>query len=496
MKYQNPVVRGMYPDPSVCRAEDKYYMVCSSFHYFPGVPLFESEDMVNWKQIGHCLTRASQLPLKEAQTITGIFAPTIRYDNGRFYMVTTNVSINKNFYVYTDDIYGEWSEPVYVDQGGIDPTLYFEDGRSFFLSNGEDENGISCIRMCEIDINTGGKLSETKPLWYGTGGRYIEAPHLYKFGKFYYILDAEGGTEYGHMVNYARSKSMWGPFEACPGNPVLTNRNLGGYLLQGTGHGDVIEDKNGNWWFIHLAFRQIDKWLTFHHLGREVCLVPVTWEDDWFYMGDGTARLSYDLPGIAGSQSTRSFHKTLADLTLQSDWCFLREYCAERYGFSADHLKIEASADDLFGLGYPSFAAIRQSEMRMEISAAAESDCEEAGISMYMDERHHYDIYLHRGEEIVLRYTIGCISKEMMSVPIKDKSAGKARFHIKASETKYRFYVDDREVGCADTKYLSSEVAGGFTGVVIGLYAVDKEKRYAVFTDFSLKHDEGISDEK
>ena len=114
MKYQNPVVRGMYPDPSVCRAEDKYYMVCSTFQYFPGVPLFESDDMVNWKQIGHCITRKSQLDLEKAQTTTGVYAPTIRYHKGRFYMVTTNVSVNRNFYIYTDDIYGEWSEPVFV----------------------------------------------------------------------------------------------------------------------------------------------------------------------------------------------------------------------------------------------------------------------------------------------------------------------------------------------------------------------------------------------
>ncbi|MDE7282864.1 MAG: glycoside hydrolase family 43 protein, partial [Lachnospiraceae bacterium] len=322
MRYKNPIVRGMYPDPSVCRAGDKYYMVCSTFQYFPGVPLFESEDMVNWEQIGHCLTGTSQLDLKGAQTISGIYAPTIRYNNGRFYMVTTNVSIDKNFYVYTDDIYGEWSEPVYVEQGGIDPSLYFEGDRSFFISNGEDAQGVNCIRMCEIDIETGRKLSETRPLWYGSGGRYIEAPHLYKFGKYYYILDAEGGTEYGHMVNYARSENMWGPFEPCPKNPVLTNRNLGGYQLQGTGHGDVIEDKDGNWWFIHLAFRQIDRWQPYHHLGREVCLVPVEWRDGWFYMGNGTAKLEYELPDIQGAQKTLTFCKTFADLSLKTDWVF------------------------------------------------------------------------------------------------------------------------------------------------------------------------------
>ncbi|MDE5866225.1 MAG: glycoside hydrolase family 43 protein [Lachnospiraceae bacterium] len=492
MKYKNPIVRGMYPDPSVCRAGDKYYMVCSTFQYFPGVPLFESEDMVNWKKIGHCLTRTSQLYLKGAQTTGGIYAPTIRYNNGRFYMVTTNVSIDKNFYVYTDDIYGEWSEPIYVEQGGIDPSLYFEGDRSFFISNGEDEQGLNCIRMCEIDIVTGRKLSETRPLWYGSGGRYIEAPHLYKFGKYYYILDAEGGTEYGHMVNYARSENIGGPFEAFPKNPVLTNRNLGGYQLQGTGHGDVIEDKDGNWWFIHLAFRQIDRWQPYHHLGREVCLVPVEWSDGWFYMGNGTAKLEYELPDIPGTQNTLSFHKTFADLSLKTDWVFLREYCEKQYEFGEDYLKIKASADDIFGLGYPSFAAIRQSEFQMEIQCRIESRCKEAGITLYMDERHHYDIYLNNDSCVVLRYTIGCVSKEMQSVQMQGNHA---EIKITTDALGYRFYIMENgvkktELGYADTRYLSSEVASGFTGVMIGLYAVDDAEQTALFTDLLISHDE------
>ncbi len=492
MKYKNPIVRGMYPDPSVCRAGDKYYMVCSTFQYFPGVPLFESEDMVNWKQIGHCLTGTSQLELKGAQTISGIYAPTIRYNNGRFYMVTTNVSIDKNFYVYTDDIYGEWSEPVYVEQGGIDPSLYFEGDRSFFISNGEDGKGVNCIRMCEIDIETGRKLSETRPLWYGSGGRYIEAPHLYKFGKYYYILDAEGGTEYGHMVNYARSENMWGPFEPCPENPVLTNRNLGGYQLQGTGHGDVIEDRNGNWWFIHLAFRQIDRWQPYHHLGREVCLVPVEWRDGWFYMGNGTAALEYELPDIKGTQNALSFRKTFADLSLKTDWCFLREYRAKQYEFGRDYLKIKASADDIFGLGYPSFAAVRQSEFQMEIQCRIENRCKEAGITLYMDERHHYDVYLNNDSCVVLRYTIGCVSKEMQSVQMQENHAV---IKIVADALGYRFYImendaEKTELGYADTRYLSSEVASGFTGVMIGLYAVDDAEQTALFTDLLISHEE------
>lgn len=491
MQYQNPVLRGMYPDPSVCRAGDKYYMVCSTFQYFPGVPLFESEDMVNWKQIGHCLTRESQLKLDGVSSAGGIYAPTIRYHEGRFYMVTTNTTDKGNFYVYTDDVYGEWSEPVWVEQDGIDPSLFFEGGKAYFISNGYDEaTGRSCIQMCEIDIETGKKRSETKPLWHGTGGRYLEAPHLYKFGEYYYILDAEGGTEYGHMVNYARSRSMWGPFEAFPGNPVLTNRNLGGYELQGAGHGDILVDKDGHWWFMHLAFRQIDRWMPFHHLGRESCLVPVTWKDDWFYIGDGTSRLSYELPERKAAPQQLAFEKNIGNLAESHEWCFLRNYIPENHVITKESIRLTGTADTLFGLGLPTFAGIRQSELTMDITAAVQSECEEAGLTFFMDEGHHYDLFLDGEGNAVLRLSIGSLSADVKRVHV-GRSAG---FKVEAKPKEYRFLVvvedEEIELGVAETRYLSSEVACGFTGVMIGLYAVDKEGKCAEFTEFSLRHSE------
>ncbi len=490
MKYKNPVLRGMYPDPSVCKAGEKYYMVCSSFQYFPAVPLFESEDMINWKQIGHCLTRGSQINLTDAMACSGIFAPTIRFYKGRFYMVTTNATTHSNFYVYTDDIYGEWSEPILVDQDGIDPSLYFEEDRAYFMSNGMDESlGRSCIRMCEIDIETGKKLSDTMPLWYGTGGRFMEAPHLYKIGEYYYILDAEGGTEYGHMVNYARSKNLWGPFEAFEGNPVLTNRNLGGYIIQGAGHGDLLEDNKGNWWFMHLAFRQSGQWMTFHHLGRECYLVPVTWKDGWFYMGDGTTHLEYDLPNIDFKPQERTFKKTFETLDAEKDWCFIRNYNKACYDFGKDYLKLKGTKDTLFKAEYPTLAAIRQEEFEMDIACDVESKCEEAGITLFLDEGHHYDLYVEQSNKVVLRLNIGCVSQRVKEIQLEEALV---RLYIKAEHEKYYFYVmkeNHKEyMGYADTKYLSSEVAGGFTGVMIGLYAVDQLNREARFTNLHIEH--------
>lgn len=483
MRYQNPIVRGMYPDPSVCRAGDRYYMVCSSMNFFPGVPLFESEDMVNWKPIGHCLTRESQLDLTGAEISSGIFAPTIRYHEGRFYMVTTNAVHHDNFYVYTDDIYGEWSEPIFVKQEGIDPSLFFEDGRTYFISNGGDEQG-SCIIMSEIDLETGELLTEPKALWRGTGGRFMEAPHLYKIGEYYYVLDAEGGTEYGHMVNYGRSRELWGPFEPFPGNPVLTNRNLGGYLLQGAGHGDLLEDRHGNWWFVHLAFRQEDMWGTWHHLGRETCLVPVEWRDGWFFMGNGTSALSYDLPERAAEPQKRSYRKSFATLAEDREWCFLRRFDAERYAWEKDALTLSGASDSLFSKGSPTMAAVRQCEFRETISCRVENRCQEAGLTLFMDERHHYDLYLNDAGEAVLRLTIGSLSAETG----RKKVGASAELRIEANEYRYAFYADGGLLGSMETRYLSTEVAGGFTGVVLGLYAVDEAGRRATFRGLQIEH--------
>ena len=245
--YRNPVLPGFYPDPSVCRVGEDYYLVTSTFEFFPGVPVFHSRDLVHWEQIGHALTRASQLPLREAPPSGGIYAPTIRYHDGVFYMVTTNVSYGGNFYVTATDPAGPWSDPIYVDQAGIDPSLLFDDdGKVYFLSNG---NG--CMSICEIDIRTGEKLAPTRPSWRGTGGRYPEAPHLYKIDGLYYLMIAEGGTEYGHMETIARSISPYGPWEPSPRNPILTNRNTEQNMpIQGTGHADLVQTQNGDWYAV------------------------------------------------------------------------------------------------------------------------------------------------------------------------------------------------------------------------------------------------------
>lgn len=510
----NPVLRGMYPDPSMCSANGKYYLVCSTFCYFPGVPIFESQDLINWHCIGHCLTRKSQLNLTGTSIAGGIYAPTIRFNAGRFYMVVTNVTHGGNFYVWTDDIYGEWSEPVYVEQDGIDPSLFFDDdGKVYFISNGSDDAGTGYIQISEIDIETGKKLSDNKPLWYGTGGRYIEAPHMYKFNGYYYLLNAEGGTEYGHMVNYARSKNLFGPFEPCPKNPVLTNRNLGGYVLQGAGHGDILQASDGTWWFCHLAFRQIDKYMPFHHLGRETCMEPVVWEDDWFYIGTpldarfanqgyGVALTKVDLPFAHNfAKQDLSYNKTISTLTKNKEWNFLRNPHEENYKIDEKSVKIVATPITLENLDEsPSWIGVRQAEFNEDFCVNVTLDANaqaEAGLSIFMAERNRYEFCVQKNNDgfvLVVRLIIGdaeCI------VAQKNLSTNCARLCVKAEPYNYNFYIDDfckeNFLAKAETRYLSSEVACGFTGVYWGLYAQTpcaNTNACATFTELSIVHKE------
>jgi len=491
MQYTNPVVKGFYPDPSVCKVNNKYFMVCSSFQYFPGVPLFESTDLVNWKQIGHCLTRKSQIMLDKINSSGGVFAPTIRYNDGRFFMTTTNDTTHQNFYVWTDNIYGEWSEPIFVEQLGIDPSLYFENGKTYFLSNGQDDFGISGIVQCEIDIQTGKKLSPSKTIWQGSGGRYIESPHMYKINGQYYLVAAEGGTEYGHMVTYAKSNSVWGEFIGYPNNPVLTNRNLGGFQIQGVGHGDLIQDANNSWHMLHLGFRQTGQWSTFHHLGREVFLTPITFNDDgWFTAGlNGTTQESYEIQGEF-EQVTKTEY-TFQNTDWNLDWTFLRYPNKENYTMEDSKLTLIGTDITLDHVDSPTFIGIRQKDFVANISCDLKLDKDEAGLTLYMDENHHYDLSIKEIDSefyIIERLNIGDIKCIQNKVHI---NSGNATLIINANNYSYTFgfKCEDEEVylGTAQTRYLSSEVAGGFTGVIIGLYSCGKENR-AEFTNFLCQY--------
>ncbi|MCM1127818.1 MAG: glycoside hydrolase family 43 protein [Lachnospiraceae bacterium] len=501
MKIHNPIIRGFYPDPSICEAEGKYYIACSSFQYLPGVPIFESEDLVSWKQVSNALTRTTQVELHKVPSSGGVFAPTLRYHEGTFYMVTNNNTFGKNFYIYTKDIKGEWSEPIFVNQEGIDPSLLFDNGKVYFTSNGNDAQGKSCILQCEINIETGEKLTESIPVWNGNGGRYLESPHLYHIGDWYYMMAAEGGTEYGHMITYARSRNPFGPFESYGGNPVLTNRNLGGSqsLIQGIGHGDLIQDKKGNYYIVCLGFRQIGEWQPYHHLGREVFLAPVCWQEDgWFTAGDQGIVTEWMDVELEGHQNPDSYHVSFEETAQNAlRWCYLRDYHKDNYEFTESGLRLRGTEITLDEADTPTFVGIRQSEFDTCLKVKVSGQAQEAGVTFYMDECQHYDLAFVQKEDrrqVMLRLHVGdaaCMAGTIDLSFDENAQEASAELWVISNSEKYDFYCmadgEKKFLGSARTKYLSSEVAGGFTGVLMGLYAVDENGKWAEFKELEWK---------
>ncbi|MDO5402806.1 MAG: family 43 glycosylhydrolase [Eubacteriales bacterium] len=299
MLYKNPIIPGYNPDPSICRVGDDFYLVNSTFEFFPGVPIYHSKNLINWELTGYCLNRRSQLELEGCRNSGGIYAPTIRFHNGIFYMITTNVTDKGNFIVHTDNIKGDWSEPVWIDQGGIDPSLFWDDDdRCYYCSTGILD-GIRGIVAFEINPMTGEILSDKKLISEGCGGQCAEGPHIYKKDGCYYLFIAEGGTEYAHRETVQRSANIFGPYTPCPHNPIISHKEYKKSEIQATGHADLVDDANGNWWLVFLGIRRFSHALL-HNLGRETFLAPVSWSDDGWpvagYNGNGTVELVMDAP--------------------------------------------------------------------------------------------------------------------------------------------------------------------------------------------------------
>jgi alpha-N-arabinofuranosidase len=493
--FQNPVIPGFYPDPSLCRVGDDYYLVNSSFEFFPGVPVFHSKDLVHWRQIGHCLTRKSQLKLDRARASGGIYAPTIRYHDGTFYMVTTLVDAGGNFYVTAKDPAGPWSEPVWLDRGGIDPSLMFdEDGTVYYTRH--EGMGDGYIGQSKLNLSTGKLEGGLTNLWRGTGGVWPEGPHLYKVNGKYYLLIAEGGTSYGHMIAVARSDSPWGPFAANPQNPILTHRDRPEHPIQALGHADFVETPNG-WWMVCLGIRPQGG--RFHHLGRETFLAPVTWSaDGWPVVnGNGKIELTMTAPRLPShSWPVEPARDEFDKGQLALAWNFLRNPYDADWSLSAraGFLRLSGSAVTMNDRESPAFVGRRQTDLTCAASTRLSFDPartnEEAGLVLRGNERFHYElgVTLNEGKrQAFLRKTLN--GKVNEPVRYENIGAGDVVLTVAATPLSYSFSVKAPDglptaLGTATTADLSSEKVGGFTGVYVGMYATGNGQKSSVPADF------------
>lgn len=505
MKYKNPIISGFNPDPSICRVNEDYYIVTSTFEYYPGVPIYHSNNLINWELISYCLTDHTQLPLNKCRPSGGIYAPTLRYYDGYFFMTTTNVSHGGNFIVHTKNIIEGWSKPMWVNQGGIDPSLLFDDdGKVYFTSTGLDESGRQGIYICEINPYTGDKITDSVCISYGCGGRYPEAPHLYKWFNKYYLMIAEGGTEYGHMETIQRADNPYGPFEVCPYNPILSHRDDMRGDISCTGHADMMEDHNGNWWLVCLGVRTCsnnEHKVMLHNIGRETYLAPVLWtKDGWPLVGDnGIISLEMDgeLPGIPKIVN-RNFCDDFSRKSLRLDYNFLRNPIMDNYILNQKErqLILKGTEVTLNDIDSPTWIGIRQKGFEtittVKMKILSDKQDMRAGITSYYNNSYHYEIYLTKQQD---KYKV-CLAKHVHDIFAITGSINVSFnkyifFKVVSDKENYIFYfsydgINYIEIGKALTAGLCTEgtLSMTFTGTYLAMFA---ENGTVAFEDFRVE---------
>jgi beta-xylosidase len=486
---ENPVLSGFHPDPSICRVGEDYYLVCSSFEYFPGVPVFHSSDLVRWTQIGNVLDRPGQLRLAGAKSSGGIYAPTLRHHDGRFHLIVTNVSGQGNILVTATDPAGPWSDPVPLPGvPGIDPDLAWDEDGTCWCTVA----GVSQVRL---DLETGRTLDEPRRVWSGTpGAKAPEAPHLYRIGEYWYLMIAEGGTERGHAVSIARAAAPDGPFEPCPANPILTHRSTE-LPIQNTGHADLVQGPDGSWWMVLLGVRPGGGTPGWHVLGRETFLVPVTWVDGWPVVGELATELPAP-PWPLAPAVTPSRRDDFDDSHLEPRWISLRDRPEDKCttkeppGF----LTLRARGESLDEPDVV-FVGRRQQHPSCRVRTLIDTSEGAGGLAVRLDEQHHCEVEASAGavrviarigplRTVVATATVpaGPTVLRVDVVPIReihDARSGPDTVLLGFEEPDGSF----TSLAALDGRYLSTEVAGGFTGRVIGVYAAAGTVRFDWFDD-------------
>lgn len=493
--YKNPVITGMNPDPSICRVGNDFYLVTSTFEYFPGLPIYHSKDLVHWKQIGHALSRPSNCPLGGAYTSGGNFAPAIRYNNDIFYITCTNYGGHGSqgaFYVTATNPAGPWSEPVWVGNWNVDPSIMFANDSMYWVS--PDNKGSFMVGTFNPESKQ--FINPLKLIATGLGGSAPEGPHMYKINGYYYLMSAEGGTGYGHREVIQRSKSPYGPFEASPINPVVSNMNNPEKPFHAIGHADLVQLPDSSWWMVCLGIRP--KGGQFHHLGRETFLIPITWDKNGWPKGgtNGVVEEEYPFPNLPVHKWEKEpVRDNFDSKTLGLSWNFLRNPYENDWSLTENPgcLRLKGSKVSLKEKDSPAFVGRRQTAFNMtastKVSFVPTAANEEAGLVVRGNDANHYSllITLHEGKRVVLfrKY----LKDTVVSINYKQIADGDIVLIITATDLEYKFWVQekgkkDELLGTATTRDIATESIGGFIGAYIGMYASGNGSANANPADF------------
>jgi xylan 1,4-beta-xylosidase len=473
---QTPVIPGFYPDPSICRVGDVYYTAHSSFEYVPGVPLFRSTDLVTWTQVGNALTRPSQLAPSAGAASSGIYAPTIRYGSGRFWLVTTDIGhfSRGHLLVSADDPAGPWSDAVFVAGTlGIDPDLTWDDDGVCRLTWKSFDPAHPGIVSAPVDLGTGQLLGEPRPLWQGSGLHAPEGPHLYRIDGWWYLLLAEGGTERGHTVTIARARDLDGPWETPPVNPVLSHRSTS-HPVQNVGHGDLVQRSDGSWAMVVHGVRARGQSPLFHVNGRETFVVGVDWVDGWPVVRED----EFDVP-VADHSFTDRFEAA----ELHPRWVAPGVAPSVFATPTPDGLRVEAGR---VPEGGSTLLSVRTRDPEWTVRARLTTDgtCR---LVVRMDAARWYGITVDAvgiegmvavgpavaGVGRIARAGAGEVSLRISARPATRGARGPAEEPDVLELAAVGPDGDEHVFGSFAGRYLSTEVAGGFTGRVVGVEVVE-----------------------
>ncbi len=491
-QYENPVLRGMNPDPSIVRVDHDYYLATSSFEYFPSCPIYHSLDLVHWKRIGYALSRPSQFATLSPHPST--YAATLRYHEGMFYLITTDVRGGGNFYVTAKNPAGPWSDPIKVDQGMFDPSLFFDDdGTVYYTRRGP--NSHENIVQATIDNRTGKLTSPLRTISRGMVTDDAEGPHLFKINDWYYLIEAEGGTRFLHMETVGRSKSPWGPFAPDPANPFVSQHISWDYPVKSVGHCDWTDTPEGKWWIVCLGTRH-PNYASFS-LDRETFLYPMEWHDGWPQVKQQDIdQLQVSEPALPSQAlPPRNARDDFSSAKLDDEWNTIGPLgtstwsLTERPGF----LRLHGQESLLSFSATTAFVGRRQTEWasrsETQLEFDPQSENEEAGLTVLMSPSFHYEIFItiRDGQRtVVLRKQAGDMQQVAAQAPAPN---GPLRLRIDSDPQKYSFYYagvngDWKLLGTGQERLISSEIAAVWSGAYIGMHSSGNGSKCAAPADF------------